>query len=465
MNRRKFNLLGACSVVALSAGVVLPKTARAAVSANKAALLKTTLTPMGSERAGNADGSIPAWTGGATTVPAGWTSDQLVMPDMFADEKPLFTVDAANAAQYLNQLSDGIKMLMQKIGISINVYPTHRTAAAPQAIYDNIYQNALNAEPHPQGARFGFSGAFGGVPFPVPDDDDNQGAEIIWNHLTRWFGYNYNRTMSSFISTGGSIQLASTVGLQQHFDYYELNGSVASFDGILSKLRTSIFAPPPLYGQELIEYDYTNPHKYPAEIWQLLDGQGRVRKAPELAFDTPFPGSAGFGYFDELKGFFGSPEKYEWKSLGKLEMFIPYNNNGQFFKTPDKLFHPEYLNSNLVRWEKHRVWVVDATLAPGERNVVARRKFYIDEDTWMVTLVDEYDAQGKLWKVLCQYNEVRPDVPGTLAAGLLIMDLQASSYIYSLAPFNDPQLGSVLTTTDAPPQRFNPQDMAASAQY
>ena len=38
--------------------------ASASVSSQEAAELKTRLTPVGAERAGNADGTIPAWTGG-----------------------------------------------------------------------------------------------------------------------------------------------------------------------------------------------------------------------------------------------------------------------------------------------------------------------------------------------------------------------------------------------------------------
>lgn len=465
MKRRKFGLMSAAGLAAMPAGLGTPRKASAAVSAAQADLLKTTLTPIGAERAGNADGSIPAWTGGMTTVPPGWSADKLIMTDPFADEKPVFTVNAANMSQYAPLLSDGVTSSIRTHGFRLDVYPTHRTAAAPQAVYDRIYQNALNGQPNGNGARFGFQNAYGGVPFPIPDAGDNQGAEIIWNHLARWSGYNFNRTLSSFYSGGGSVSLAATLKIRQSFPYYDPQGSLATFDNTFTRLRNTILAPPPLYDQDLIEYDHTDPLQQPSEVWQLLQGQGRVRKAPELTFDTPAPGSSGILNYDELQGFFGSPVRYNWKSLGKAEMLIPYNNNGQFFKEPNELLLPNFLNPDFVRWEKHRVWVIDAVLAPGERNVFARRRFYVDEDTWTVALVDEYDGVGNLARVLTVFNEVRPDIPCVLYAGTLTYDVPSNSYVFGLAPWNDPTYGSPLDTQNSPPETFNPQDMAAQAQY
>ena len=102
-------------------------------SARDAARLQGDLTPLGGERAGNADGSIPAWTGGFKGVIAG-DSPRGRRGDPFAAEQPLYSVTAANMAQYADKLSDGVKALLQKYPDSyrLDVYPTHRTAYAPQ---------------------------------------------------------------------------------------------------------------------------------------------------------------------------------------------------------------------------------------------------------------------------------------------------------------------------------------------
>src|SRR5262249_50329042 len=91
--------LAATSALALGAA-----SAVAGVTAQDAEALKTTLMPLGGERAGNKDGTIPAWDGGYSKVPPGYKSGQ-PRPDPFADEKPLFSITAANVAQYRDHLS------------------------------------------------------------------------------------------------------------------------------------------------------------------------------------------------------------------------------------------------------------------------------------------------------------------------------------------------------------------------
>jgi len=172
MKRRKFGLMAGSSLAALagaasSSGV---KPASAQTSNPDPSLLKTTLTPMGSERAGNADGSIPPWTGGVTAPPLGPNDPQDV--PMFEDEAMLYKIDASNMAQYSGLLSDGVKLLMTKFGFWIRVFPTHRTHALPQYVYDNNALNVTRASLDPNGGRLGFNGAYGGTPFPIVNTDD-----------------------------------------------------------------------------------------------------------------------------------------------------------------------------------------------------------------------------------------------------------------------------------------------------
>ena len=85
----------AASLLAAHAGVL-----HAAVTAEEAKQLGTTLTPVGAEMAGNADGTIPAYTGGMTTPPAGFDKSKGIRPDPFANEKPQFSIDASNIDSY-----------------------------------------------------------------------------------------------------------------------------------------------------------------------------------------------------------------------------------------------------------------------------------------------------------------------------------------------------------------------------
>src|SRR3954454_23477265 len=106
--RRIVGGLIAASVLGLTGDV-----ARAAVSPEEANQLKTTLTPLGAEKAGNAEGTIPAWDGGYTKVWEGYKSGA-PRPDPFASEKPVFQITAANMGQYADKLSDGAQALLQR---------------------------------------------------------------------------------------------------------------------------------------------------------------------------------------------------------------------------------------------------------------------------------------------------------------------------------------------------------------
>ena len=78
----------------------------AAVSPDEAAKLGTSLTPFGAEKAGNADGTIPEWTGGLATNAAAVDSRGF-LANPFAGEKPLFTITAQNVDQYKDKLTPG----------------------------------------------------------------------------------------------------------------------------------------------------------------------------------------------------------------------------------------------------------------------------------------------------------------------------------------------------------------------
>ena len=460
MKRRQFHRLSAAGIAALSL-----RRAEAQTTGN-ASLLTTTLTPLGAERAGNADGSIPAWTGGYTTVPPGWHSGQF-MPSPFDSEAPLTTVSAANMRQHAQFLSEGVQTMMQKYGFSLKLYPTHRSAAAPQSIYDNTAANVTTARLNPAGGRLGFTGGFGGIPFPIPDISDplSAGAQIMWNHDCRWNGYGFSFTNFAYAVNGGQIALADASPDKFDYPYYRKGGSLATYNGQLNRSFTSYVAPANDVGEEITIIDFTNPVQNPDEIWQLLNGQGRVRRSPEVQFDTPASQVDGVANYDEYYGFHGSLEQYDWKYVGKTEMYIPYHNNSVFAAKPEAAHLAHFVDPELVRWELHRVWVVDATVHPGERNVLASRRLYVDEDSWTVALVDSKDANGELYHTGTSYFYLRPDLPGVIMGNNALLNLQTGNYCTMAGLWNEKAHPTFIFTDGYPDSLFDPQNMAASAQY
>lgn len=422
-------------------------------------LLTTTLTPFGSERAGNADGSIPAWTGGYTQLPPGWQPGQ-AMPDFFASEQPVATISADNVSQHADRLSEGTVALIQKYGLSIKVFPTHRTAMAPQWVYDNIAANAGTAQLDARGGRFGFTGAWGGVPFPITNAADPvaAGSQIMWNHSSRWNGRYTRVNNSSYVVSSGSMVLASTVQSQICYPYYI---SEAGKDWVI-KYSANVIAPPNLAGSESLSWYNTDG---PTQAWEVLSGQGRVRMAPEYAYDTPSPFTDGVSGYDEYYGFNGAHDRYDWRYIANKEMYIPYNNNGLALATAEDAHLVHFLNPDVVRWELHRVWIVEATLHQGERNVLPKRRFYIDEDTWMVGVNEAWDANGNLFKVGMNYNLVRPDLPGVINLNTSVHNLQTGDFV-TLGGIWNQQADPVLKFADSiPAEVFDSENLAAAAQY
>lgn len=398
----------------------------AGVTAEEAAKLKSTLTPLGAEKAGNKDGSIPAWSGGYMAVPPGFKAGDK-RADPFPDEKPVLQITATNATQYADKLSDGMQALLRKYPDSfrINVYPTHRTAAAPQWVYDNTFKNATQAKTTHNGLSL--EGAYGGVPFPIPKD----GYEVMWNHLLRWRGESVEMPFRVWVgATDGKHTLAVAAKDDHQFPYYYKDGSGnKGKDGEFLLLRQIQTAPPFKAGEQILLRDPLDLGEKNRQAWQYLSGQRRVRRAPTIAFDTPDFVASGQNYFDEVFMFLGSLERYEWKLIGKKEIYVPYNNNRFLLAKTEDVLSPHHLSSDKMRWELHRVWVVDATLAPGKRHVVPKKRFYVDEDSWSVLLVDGYDAEGKLWRAQHAVPFVAPDIPAVVSTTFTVFNLQAGTWM------------------------------------
>lgn len=466
MKRRSFNVLAGTSMVALVAGT---RAFGQSASSDFAALSKTTLTPVGAERAGNAAGTIPAWTGGMTSIPEGvnWNPATSLPPDFFAGEAPLYTVNAGNLSQYADLLCDGVQALIQKQGFSLSVFPSHRTAACPQWVYDNIAQNADRAKLSPDGGRLGFTGAFGGIPFPVPDANDPLagGAMVTWNHITRWSGTYISFAGSSWIVASGQPQKASGFTISYYYPYYDNKLNVDSYSEMLFYQNISSTYPPNEAGEFLVFHQPTNPATTPISVWQLLLGQGRVRKAPELQYDTPSSYTNGLTDFDEYNGFDGALDEYDWKLLGKKEMLVPYNNNKLANSPSAETIGPKFLNPDVVRWELHRVWVVDATLHPGKRNVFPHRRLYVDEDTWQVVMTDSWDANGIIYKHAQVFTVLCPQLPGLVDLNTVDYNLQTGDYATLNGPSGEPPYNAPYNFSPIPMSQFQPQTMAANATY
>lgn len=442
-------------LAALLCAIVLGS-ADAAVSADEAEALKTRLTPVGAERAGNQDGTIPAWTGGYSTVPPGYV-DGTPRADPFAGEKPLFSITGATLGTYGEHLPEGQKALLQRFpDYRMDVYPAHRTAAAPQEVYDSIFRNATRAHAGADGIASGIAGAAGGIPFPIPHD----GAEIVWNHLLAFWGPAREDTARTyFVAANGTLVLTNQYRETVDFPYYYPRAEPDGFGDYYFKRREVSDGPPQLAGRGYVLWQPIDLARAPLQAWEYLPGQRRVRRSPSLAYDAPTPDGSGILSFDEYYVFSGSPDRYRFTLLGKREMYVPYNNN-RFQQMPvAALAKPHFADPGAIRYELHRVWVVDAELAPGKRHLAPHRRLYFDEDTWFAVYCDAWDEDGHLWKFSQGTMYLVPDLPAVVLAGNLTYDLEQGGYVLALS-FNDaPVQFKLMKPHDA--AAFSPETLAA----
>jgi hypothetical protein len=405
-----------------SAMMALGLMGTAAADAQSVADLGKSLTPMGAIRAGNADGSIPAWTGGLVGAPAGWHQGQ-TRPDPYGAEKPLFSITAANVSRYQDKLAAGtVAMLRTLPGFRVDVYPSHRSFGAPQFIYDNAIANASRAHLIHDGQDV--EGAQVAIPFPVP----HNGSEAIWNHILRWRGFGASRTMAIAITTPtGDYALMKWI--ERIFFPYDIPG----YDNgrrMDSMYWSEVAAPARIAGLITLAVSYQNPVEQPRMAWQYYPGERRVRRAPEISYDTPYNNSDGLATCDDYDMFNGPIDRYDWKLVGRQELYVPYNTAK--FQDPkyqySDLIKRDAVNPDAVRWELHRVWKVEATLKPDYMHVYSRRTMYLDEDSWTILVSDRYDGRGQLWRTGMTFGEQFPDVPGYFPDGYVLMDLYQHRY-------------------------------------
>jgi hypothetical protein len=398
----------------------------AGLSPEQVARLGNDLTPLGGEKTGNADGTIPAWEGGITSPPAGYEPGKHHV-DPFPDDQIQFTITAQNAAQYTDKLTAGHQALLATYpdSFKIHVYPTRRSASAPQRIYDRTKDVAATAELVEGGN--GVTGAVEGIPFPVPEN----GTQAIWNHILRWRAVSAARNIAQAAPTrGGNYTL---VKFQDEF-YFQYNREGVQEDelnNVIAFFIQKVAAPPRLAGSILLVHETLNQAKEHRKAWIYNPGQRRVRRAPNVAFDNPGTASDGMRTSDQFDMFNGSPERYAWELVGKREFYVPYNSyklHSGDLKYAD-ILTPLHVNPEHLRYELHRTWVVEATLKEGSRHIYKRRTFYIDEDSWQVLVVDQYDNRDQLWRVSEGHVINYYDLPSLWTTLEVHTDLQAGRYL------------------------------------
>jgi len=403
----------------------IASSAGAKMTSEEIARLGKDLTPLGAEKGGNADGTIPAWDGGITTPPEGYKPG-MHHPDPFADDKVKFTITKDNADQYADNLTVGHKAMLEKYDtFKMNVYPTRRSASNPERIYEATKQAAVTAELVENG--YGVKNTIIGVPFPIPEN----GLEVIWNHILRYRSDIAARSIAQAVLTrGGGYTL---VKMEDEFNmlYAHEGMTEEKLNNVIAYFKQKVTAPARLAGGSLLVHETMNQVLEPRSAWLYNPGQRRVRRAPNVAYDNPGTAADGVRTSDQFDMFSGATDRYDWKLVGKKEIYVPYN---AYKLHSDQLKYKEiltplHINPDVCRYELHRVWIVDATLKEGSRHLYKRRTFYIDEDSWQILFSDIYDNRDQLWRISEGHVINYYNVPAIWTTLEVHGDLQSGRYL------------------------------------
>lgn len=438
-----------CLSLALASTPLLAK-----VPAHEADQLRNRLTPLGGERAGNAQGTIPEWRGGQTASPPCHVRGRRYC-DPHAGQQPYLVITAENADAWSNQLSAGqMQMLQRHPTYRIPVYPSQRSFANPGAVYEAAHRNALNAMMAPSGEAVREASL--AVPFPVTKN----GLEMIWNHRLRYRGPGYSRWFSHASVTGtGDINL-TRIREDAEFPY---TAPDTMEDGVMQRWLQIVLAPERLFGYVNLIYDTLDPASKPQNTWRQVPDPKRILRLRTFGADNPAMLSEDLRFDDQHDGFFGTPGRYTWRLVQKREMFVPYNSyalHGSRGSIRD-IIQPAHLKPELTRYELHRVWVVEALLKPSASHRAKRRTFYIDEDSWQILMVDMYDRADRLWRWQETHTMMAYDRATLIPAAEVFYDFDTARYLVMSIDEGDPE--RIETTFDD--NRFTPSGARAQAPH
>ena len=380
-----FNLLprvlGACVVLVA---------AHVQAQSHDVSRLDAELTPTGAERAGNGV-DIPPWTGGLPQNSGPWQT--AFHDDPFESEAPLFGIDASNMEQHKERLTPGQQQMLKRFpDYRINVYSSHRTASYPQYVYDAIRTNAMQAKLMPYGS--GVSGATMSSPFPMPEN----GLEVLWNHTLRFRGHTVQYEAASSLVTETGQRMDTVREYRYYFKYSEPDVLPEDLDNKIFLLTRETIAPSHQAGSLTLVHETLDQTRSPRKSWIYTAGSRRLRRTPDLAYDTPDPNTQSLRTIDQVDMFNGAPDYYDWTLIGKQEIYIPYNayRVHQPDLKLDDILQDQHINPDLLRYEPHRVWVIEANLRMGFSHKYAKRRYYLDEDSWSIVYAEEYDRHGEL---------------------------------------------------------------------
>ncbi len=376
---------------------------------------------IGADPGPNATGEIPAWEGNKnTTCPAGLEPGSYI-PNPWKGDKPLYRIDHTNVDEYKDRLSPGQIMRIKRFKtFYMNVYKSRRNLEFFPEYYETSRKNMKTARVSADGQLEGWNGA---VAFPTP----KSGVEAIWNIRRMYMGDDTeSREAKRIVSPSGRIRKLITEVKVTTLQGRLLSKGHPNPEGYHSKIRQVYTFPTEDWGRAALLVHFLDIRKK-SDAWMYLPTMRRVRRTPTMrdGFQTE-----GEFTMDDYQEFMGDVTLWDWKLLGKKEMYISENNYDLFLPdaTDKDECLPGHLNPQRIRYELRRVWIVEGTLKPGTTHQYSKRVGYYDEDSWMPSMADRYDRRGNLWRMYECYPFADPCQKVRIFSGYTYQNLETGRY-------------------------------------
>tara|TARA_A100001015_G_scaffold149470_1_gene165759 strand:+ start:92 stop:1303 length:1212 start_codon:yes stop_codon:yes gene_type:complete len=328
-------------------------------------------------------------------------------------ESPKYTVDSSNYMQHADKLTEGqIKTFESYPEYRIDVYASSAECKIPDAVRAISQTNSKMVNGN-EGIEWTTLGA---KPFPNP----SHAQHYIWNHRSApHYNASIHRTLTAYI-----VKSDGTATVGQGDNYIEFPGALTS--PLRGQVDPNIYAlymvknmsPARIAGTLTMLHDMYDSAIQARKAWQYSPATRRVRRAPDVNYDSFVDQTGGLATIDSYNMFTGAQDRFDWTLEGEKTMLVPHANH-DLSKTgaKDKILNSRYfVDPSLYRYEERNVAIVKASLKEGSRHIFPKQMMYVSTDEHNGIMIrDHYDGQGNLAKHqigsrrvdasgICQFN-------------------------------------------------------------
>ena len=309
-------------------------------------------------------------------------------PDPFQSDQIILTIDGENYLKFKENLltSGQIKMFeTYPKTFKMNIYPSQRSCAVPPEVLELTKKNALLID-----GGEGVEGEVGSIPFPFP----SKALHHVWNHILRYRGVEiYGASPFYIVNPDGTQTYGAGEAIAKNFWNPFVRNEEAGLQGML---MTKVTHPPRLADATTLVIESLNAFQTPRKSWVYNPGTRRVRRAPDISYDYMPSAAQGLTTVDQVDGFNGAKDRYNWSDIGEQLRLMPYNAY-KFHETKlEEILTPYHVNQDFLRYELVKVNVIEAKLKEDKRHIISKRRMYFDIDSHNMLSEETFDDMGTI---------------------------------------------------------------------